>query len=284
MKNEVFRVDLQVHLFGLNNYGLIDVLRAMEKRKLDVIASLAHELDNSVTPTFTDYSDDAASVEESYLSEPRGIYTCFTNKKTGKKLYIIYGEEVTPRDREFHFLSIGATEIKSSLQGSSEDVMNEILGKGGLLIFDHPFVDPQNNFKDIDFSRVNRIEELCRNYKGKFALGWNAYCIPWVRRLLPGCSDVNSKTEVLSWKYWDNDVPLVPTSNTHARNKKLLDGMGRSFVAIPKERKDPFRDFFEHLKASILSGSFEEHRKYASFFHFAKAFGIPTIKRSRAEK
>lgn len=147
------------------------------------------------------------------------------------------------------------------------------MAKGGLLIFDHPFADPQRKFRDIDFEKAKELVMICNMYKGRIALEWNSYCLPWVRKLLSGYSDVNSKIERLGEEL---KIPVVSTTDLHARNRRLLMAMGTSFVEIPFANIDLSKPLLS-LKRNILSSNFKVRKRYVSFLHFVEAFGIPIL-------
>lgn len=268
-----FRVDFQVHLFfEIGGYDINDVLRTMEKKGLDAIAMLPYSWDKQTSDVIP-YNTDTVK-REHYVAECwEKNYSLYVNKKTGRKLYIFFGEEVAPVNNQWHFLSIGATGIESSCW--SENIIEQVLAKGGLLIFDHPFANPRRMFRNVRDRQKEELLAICNKYKSNIVLEWNSYCIPWIRECMKpfGYGKVNTKTErISSWL----DIPLVPTTDLHARNKRLLQAMGTSFIEIPRDDID-FNHLMNSLRANVLKSNFTSQKRYVSFWHFLEAFGVPIL-------
>lgn len=270
MEKRGFDVDLQTHFFRKRNYDLLDILKTMERKCLAGLGLLYYEWEET---SLTMVGEIGGEIKENYkIERAEDNVTIFTNKKNGKKLSIILGEEVGVQNQRWHILAIGVTGIKSS---TPEGIIEEILEKGGLPILDHPFADPQRKFGDIGKEKEEELVNLCQRYAGKIALEWNGYCLPWVRMLLPGYSDVNKKVEKLSKEL---NIPLIPTTDLHARNKRLLKAVGTCFIEIPSGSMD-FRNLLSSLKENIFSFNFTPHKHYVSFWHFVEAFGVPLLMR-----
>lgn len=269
MDNQVFRIDLQFHPFSGSNYGLMDVLRVMKERELNGLAVLTYGWNKK---TSFDLLEETYEVKGLYDVEIKDCVYYFSEKKSGELFCLIAGQEVATLDKKWHFLSVGAVGIQSKTK--PEEMINQILSKGALAIIDHPFVSARRNLGDIIPEEELQLISICEKYKGKIALEWNAYCLPWLRSILPGCSNVNRKTENLAAKL---GIPLIGTTDLHAENKSLLRAMGTCFIEIPFREID-FSNLLFSLKKNIFSFNFISQREYVSFFHFIRAFGLPILK------
>ncbi|MCX6759607.1 MAG: hypothetical protein NT012_03540 [Candidatus Nealsonbacteria bacterium] len=274
MERDSFRIDLQFHPFKNSDYGLLDILRAMEEKDLDALGCLEYNWQRNVSLAVIRKMN--KEVKKNYLVNDVNGNLFFTNKETGRVLCLILGQEVAPPNQEWHFLSIGALEIRSWRR--LEDIIEEILDKNGLVVFDHPFADPQRFFAGITKQKEEKLFLLCEKYKGKIALEWNGYCLPRLRKILPFYSDVNKKTEELAKRL---GIPVVPTTDLHAIDKDMLSVMGTCFIEIPFDGMY-CEKILSVLKESIFSFNFEPHRDYVSFSHFFRAFAVPYIKSKMA--
>jgi len=265
------RADLQFHPYHNKNYCFFDVLQEMEKWSINCLAFLYYCWEKNVSTNLINQTE--GEVKENYnicLLE-KNVFQ-FTNKESNQILSIILGQEAGAENQKWHILSIGAEDIKST---SVEGIIEEILEKGGLPIIDHPFADPQRRFKDISKEKEKELINLCSRYKGKIALEWNGYCLPQIRKLLPGCSDINEKVEKLAEEM---EIPLIPTTDLHAKNKSLLKEMGTCFIEIPIEN-----DFLDSLKKNILSFNFKAHKGYVSKKHFFRAYKSEILRKNLKE-
>lgn len=258
-----FSCDLQVHPFG-SNLKALDILRQMEKNDIYLAALLDFSWNDHVDLKRVMEVDDELRFfyEVDILEE--NVYR-FIGKKSKKKLFLILGSEVAPNDFSWHILSIGITSIKN--KESADSIIEEITKRGGIAIIDHPHVDvsPGNHFKDIGPEKEKELGMICIRYFRRIALEWNGICIPWVRRLIPGCTDyTNIKTGALSEISF---IPLVPTTDLHAWNKRLLRSIGTARIEISS------KDFKENnvvasLKEIILNKKFSVKKRYVGFFYF----------------
>jgi len=269
LKIQKLSCDLQVHPFG-NKIKAIDILRQMEKNDLDLICLLDfswHKLVDLRTVMFAD--EELMSYYKMEIDWSKKTYH-FTNKKNGKSLFVILGREVAPLDRSWHILSIGVTRIKSLY--SVEGIIDEILEKGGIAIFDHPYVDalPSRRFRDISSEKELELTHICGKYLGRIALEWNGLLIPWVRGLMPdGYTDyTNKKTSVLAEIM---RMPLVPTTDLHAWNKRMLKSLGTARIVISSGNIDE-NNILDYLKRHILKNNFKASKEYVSFPHFLEVF------------
>jgi len=262
-----FSCDLQVHPFG-NKIKAIDILRQMEENKLDLVALLDfswHDLINLKKVMKID-----EELKHYYKTDVDESIYRFVNKKNGKKLFVILGSEVAPFDRSWHILSIGVTRIQSLY--SVEGIINEILEREGIAIFDHPYVDtlPSQKFKDISSRKGLELTQICGKYLDRIALEWNGLLIPWVRKYMSNGYDdyANKKTSVLAEIM---RIALVPTTDLHAWNRRMLKPMGTSKIIIPSGKIDE-NNILDCLKKHILKSRFKAIKEYVSFSHFLEVF------------
>lgn len=268
MLKEGFSCDLQVHPFG-SGIRILDILRQMEKNDVDLIALLDFSWHNLINLDAVMFMDEESRPHyEIDINISKNTYR-FTNKKNGKKFFVILGREVAPLDRSWHILSIGITQIQNLY--SIEGIIDEILERGGIPIFDHPYVDtlPSRRFKDLSSTKELELTHACGKYLNRIALEWNALLIPWVRNLMPGYDDyTNKKTSVLAQIM---RIPLVPTTDLHAWNRRMLKLIGTSRIIIPFESIDG-NNILDSLKKNILKKNFETAKNYVSIWHFLEVF------------
>lgn len=261
-----FSCDLQVHPFG-KRVKLLDILIQMEKNNLNLSALLDFSWHNNVD---LDNVMDIESVRSFYEIKnlEKNVY-CFENKKNHKEFFLVLGSEVAPEDFSWHVLSIGVREIKNRKDVFS--IVDEIINRGGIAIIDHPFADtlPGSHFKDINEEKEKRLALICLKYVGKIALEWNGMLIPWIRGVLPGCTDyTNTKTGALSERAF---IPMVTTTDLHIWSKISLSQIGRARINISSEKIDR-KKIIKSLSHIILKKEFFVNRKYVSnlcFLEFA---------------
>lgn len=256
-----FSCDLQVHPLG-KRLKALDVLRQMGKNDVRLAALLDFSWNDHVDlKRVMEIDDELKSFYEVNVFE-ENVYR-FVDKKSKKKLFLILGSEVITDDFSWHILSIGVTSIKD--KKSADSIIEEITKRGGMPIIDHPYVDvsPGNHFKDIGPEKEWELRRICIRHIREIALEWNGICIPWIRKLIPGCTDyTNTKTGALSEI---SSIPLVPTTDLHAWNKRLLRSIGVARIEISSR---DFKEDVDSLKEAIFSKKFSAKRRYISFFHF----------------
>jgi len=262
---------MQFHPYQKRNYNLLDVLRVMEKKNLNGLVFLYYNWEKDTSFSLAGEFND--EIEKNYIILAKNTEILFINKGNGKILSVIPGQEVGAQNQRWHILSIGITEIKSV---AVEDIIEEILERGGLPIIDHPFADPQRRFRDIDKKKELELICLCQKYKGRIALEWNGYSLPKIRKLLPGYGNTNLKTEKLAEKL---NLPLVPTTDLHCKSKRLLKEIGTAFIEIPVKDMD-YGKLLTSLKKNILSQNFKTHKDYVPLRHFLEAYGSVLWKKS----
>ncbi len=262
------RVDLQFHPYRGKDYCLFDVLQEMERRNIDCLAFLYYCWEKDVSTSLINQINGRIRENYNICFLEESVFQ-FTNIESNQVLSIILGQETEAENQKWHILSIGAEDIRSN---SVDGIIEEILKKGGLPIIDHPFADPQRRFRDISKEKEKELIDLCSIHKGKIALEWNGYSLPQIRKLLLGCNDTNKKTEKLAEEM---GIPLVPTTDLHAKAKSLLKEIGTCFIEIEVED-----DFLGSLKKNILSSNFKAHKEYVSKKHFIQAYRSEILRKN----
>lgn len=269
MKGQSFTFDLQFHPFQGTNYRLLDILKIMEERHLNGLAFLSYKWDKTSLTIAAGEID--REVRENYeIEKVDERLTFFTNKESGVRLSIILGEEVAVLNQRWHILAIGVTGVKASTFGG---IIEEILEKGGIPILDHPFADPQRKFRDIGEEKRKELAHFCQTYAGNIALEWNGYCLPRVRKFMPGYGNVNEEVEKLSKEF---ELPLVPTTDLHARNRQHLKAIGTCFIETFPGSID-LGDLLSSLRKNIFASKFWPQKNYVSFWHLVGALGFPLL-------
>lgn len=274
MPGNVIRADLQFHPFDKAGYGLYEILTKMEEKGIDILGCLVYLWDRRVSFSSLQIS---RKVKRYYEFEPKNNVFSFLNKETGRILHIIFGQELAPPDQKWHFLALGVLGLK--LRNTPCQIIDEVLDKGGLFIFDHPFADPQKWFAHIPKSKNKELYRICNKYRGEMALEWNGYSPSYIRRLLPGYWNTNEETVWLGKNF---NIPVVPTTDTHAVSKKALNAIGCCHIEIPASDMD--LDILASLKENIFNFNFKARCRTVSFFHLFRSFIAPYLRNKIAAK
>ena len=256
---------------------MVDVLEEMERKELDLLAVLDYSWDKDVSLDILRQKNKRLT-ERYNIARNCNVYY-YTKKANGKTFFLVSGQEIeipllSHQEWNFHFLSIGVRGIRSRY---SEDVIEEITERGGIPIWDHSFAGRQERFKDISSQKEAELVCLLEKGKGKVVVEWNGHCLPWVRFLLSGrYGNVNAKIEKLADRL---NIPVVPTTDTHACNKRLMKDMGTCRIKIPAcDIKTPI---IKSLRENILAFNFKPCKGYVSFLHFIEGFGMLQLKEMR---
>ncbi len=262
--NSLTKIELQVHPF-FKNYNLKDLHEVMERKNIDVCVLLEYNINISTLIL----NETKKIKNKDYNIEYDGLL--FKLNKEDNSKYIIPAIEATTSDN-FHFIVIGNN--KTPANKYSKDLIENCLKNNALIIFAHPFVDCINPILDISKDKEKTIINLCKEYSNNLALEWNAYSIPWLRKLLGG-NDVNKKVENLSEKLKSENYnnPVVATTDLHARNKRLLEALGTSYIESNVDLSSGTK-FVSSLKNNIFSNNYRNHKEYVSFIHFIETFGL----------
>ena len=277
MSNDVFRADLQFHPFNNGGYSLYDVLKKMEEKKIDALGCLEYSWQKNVSLNPVRKIDQQTK-KEYLISWEKSNVLSFMNIRSKKILYLILGQEVASLNQEHHFLSIGALGIKSWQK--PEEIIKEVLDKGGLFVFDHPFACPEKWFKDISLSQQKQIFLFCQKYQTEIAFEWNGYSPTWLRKIMPFYGNINEKANNLAYQL---KIPIIPTTDTHAINKKALEAIGTCFIEIPIHLIN-HKNIIQSLKENILSFNYFPFFNTVSFEHLFSAFIVPYLHEKIFEK
>ena len=281
------KIDLHVHPY-FESYGIESIAGAMYSNGLRAIGLINYNEDNFVEVRklagginkdcdglriITDGSDELA-------------IQMHVENESKEKLYLLRGIEVLNDD--FHLLVIG--NISKIKKGNSiEQNIETAFENDALVIIDHPFVDALKPWKGISEEKKKRLTDLCIKYP--FALEWNSYCIPWVRKFFLG-NDANLEVEEFSDYLYENKDnlytpisknihrPIIADSDVHARNKKLLREIGAGNIETWNINWSSGQEVIRSLKHQIMLGEdigYHNNKKYVSFIHFVKAFGLPVV-------
>jgi hypothetical protein len=271
-------IELHVHPF-LGKNTLVDVVQAMRNNDLDVLA--LESLDSSLFPHV--------------LEEAKQIYTHLQSDHSGIKLpdgrYLLNAREYNTKEN-LHVLTVGYSMNKATPETEIRKVIDKGLAHKALVILDHPFVDnaKTNTAGHISGELEQELGKICREYSGQIALEWNAYCVPWVRCGLKHVlnlagfgikyHNVNKKAEELSAKLKEQgyNVPVVADTDLHARNRRLLQMMGKARIITNIEGETPAQ-VVSSIRSNIFKGDYKNiNEKSVPFFsHLLSAFCLPIM-------
>ena len=276
-------VDVHVHPF-LGNNNVLDVIHAMRKKNLDVIA--LEILDGEINGRV---AKEARKDYQNLVEDKSGIML-----STGEVL--LRGREYSTKEG-LHVLTVGY-----SLQSANKDteirrIIEEGLEHDALVILDHPFVDNvyTRTAGNIDPRLEEEVVNLCREYSGNIALEWNGYCVPWMRRVLQGIvrvgslvkpelrergeyHDVNEKVIDLSKRLKEEgyNVPVLADTDLHARSKHLLGAMGTARFTLDLYGESP-KEVLASMKKGVFAGEYTNQFEYVSMLHMLEAFCFPIL-------
>ena len=163
----------------------------------------------------------------------------------------------------------------------------ELSGNEVLIGLDHPYADNGTRTAGhISEEKEKELEELCRKYSGKVYIEWNGYSNLLLRAgLRLGLSlignkidyhDINKPAEELSLRLSNENVnvPIVPDTDLHARNKRHLKIMGTSKIISDIEGESP-QEVISSISKNIFSGNYSSIKKYVSAFNVLETYCIP---------
>jgi len=259
------KVELHLHPF-FGSYGIDSVVDAMEDRCVNVLG--LESLNRHIFPDVKKLAE-----KTGYKFVGSDDYAAVISKDK-KNYYLLNAIELCTEDN-FHLLIFGSD--KAVPHKGTEETIDSALGDDALVVFDHPFVDNDNLSKELGFCKESFLRSLCIKYSGGLALEWNAYCKPWIRKFLGG-RDVNNDVEDLSARLKEEgyNLPVVPDSDVHARNKRLLGAMGSAFICSFLDCSSG-KSLVSSLKKNIFSGDYMSVKDYVSTPHFVEAFGVPIL-------
>jgi hypothetical protein len=259
------KVELHLHPF-FDSYSIDSVVDVMDDRCVSVLG--LEKLNNHIFSKVSELAEDTGYNFVGADSHAAVI------SKNSKNYYFLNAIELCTSDN-FHVLVFGSDKVKPF--ESVHNTIDVALSDDAFVVLDHPFVDNYGVSKELDFCGESFLKSVCVRYGGGVALEWNAYCKPWVRKFLGG-SDVNKKVEDLSGSLRSEgfNVPVVPDSDVHARNKRLLNAMGSSNVVVDLDCSSG-KSLVSSLKSKVFSGNYISNKGYVSFPHFVEAFGVPIL-------
>lgn len=276
-------IELHVHPF-LGRNTIIDVVQAMERRSLEVLAM--ESLDASLFPFV---------VEETKKAYPTAV-----GDNSGIKLpngrYFLNAREYNTREN-LHVLTVGCSLDEATPQTEIRRVIDKGIANGALILLDHPFIDngETKTAGHISEGLGQELEEICKEYSGQVTIEWNGYCIPWIRQALKhGLNafgfdikyhDVNKRAEQLSESLREQgyNVPVVADTDLHARTKRHLQHMGTSRIITEIQGETP-KEVVNSMRNNIFQGNYENVKEYVSSLHLLEAFCVPILMSDRFHK
>lgn len=269
-------IELHIHPF-LGNNTLMDIVSAMDKRNLDIIA--LESLDASLYPFV---------IGEVKKLIPSAIYYQSGIRLPNRK-YLLNAREYNTKEN-LHILTVGHSMDEALPKTEIRRIIDNGLQNDALILLDHPFIDngKTKTAGHIPDKLEQGLESLCKEYSGQVALEWNAYCIPWIRNVLKhglnlaGLNvkyhDVNKRAEELSERLRQEgyNCPIVASTDLHARNKRHLQTMGTSRI-ITEIEGETARDVVKSIRKNIFSGDYGNVKKYTGSLHLFEAFCIPIL-------
>ncbi len=285
MKNYKIKSEIELHTHPyFKAYGLEEVVQAMEKNKLNVIA--LEYLDGAAFSDVKTEGDKLSKSNKGYIVDSDNLAVRI--EKDEKQFYILKAAELSTEDKNtgygFHIITIGADSSTIKPFQPIRNMIDCALEQGASVIFDHPFANKDNFRKKVSKSAEEEIIKVCKEYSGQIALEWNGYCISWLRKLLFG-GDVNEDIIKLSQElaYESCNNPVVTDTDDHARNTNALKAIGtgriKSYIDLTSGRR-----IINSLNKNIFSGRYENTYETVSLPHFVKYFGIPYIFRRFIER
>jgi len=263
MKNA--QIELHAHPY-FKKYGLEEVVKAMDRNNLDVVA-----LEYLNGCAFLDVQKQLVHLKQKGGYKVDGDSIAVRVVKELKEFYILRAAELETSD-DFHLLTIGSDDTKKQ---PTRDMIYEADDKG-LTIFDHAIVDIYCVWREITGEKRDKVGDICRELQGKFALEWNGYCLKeyWKIKEKMGGKNVNEEVIRLSKRY---NVPLVTTTDLHARRKHALKAMGTSRIKADVDVSSG-KAIIDSLKEAIFSGKYENTKETVPLVsHFIPYFAIPYI-------
>lgn len=299
MKNNIpdkAKIDLHIHPY-FEEYKMKHLLRVSEKKGINIMGLIKYNDD-----IFPELHREAKRLPKNKYDTRADNGTCIKiyNKKTKTTTYLLKTIEMMTGEKNgnksFHIIGVGDTKglqlRKEEPFPRTEKCIETILKNDGIAIIDHPYSNASYAFKSITKEKEKELERLCKEFKGDLSLEWNSYCLPYLRFPLEiisslACDNLtgyhsNRNTEKLAGRLEEYGTRIVADSDVHARNKKLLDGLGSGHIEIFKERMNysDGKNILKSVKNAIKIGEgygYKNVKEYVSLPHFIGAFGIPYI-------
>jgi len=279
MTDKQSHIELHAHPY-FEEYPLVDLIRAMERKRLDIIA-----LEQLNTPIFDDVRRlSSGLLQYGYRVDSDDL--AMRVEKDGEQRYILRAKESDTSD-DFHMLTIGSDDVES--WRPFRTMTDEALERGSFLIYDHPFVTNGNVFKGIDPLKRKEVEKNCIAYSGEMALEWNGYCkeIYWkVNEFLGqlgidvlGGIDVNHEVLKLSQRLAEEgyNIPVIADTDVHARSAGALGAIGTGRIKVDDIDFTSGRTIIDSLKEAVFAGEHENTYRTVPITHFIPYFAIPYL-------
>ena len=274
LKDNLEKIDFHVHPF-LENYGLDAIVNSMYKKDVEIVGLPNYNnVDN-----FTQIRQESKKL--GYLSDSVVV--------KAQDKYLLRATELECYEN-LHLLVIGNTNGLNSKIPIRKNI--EIgLKNNSIVIIDHPFADANSTYKGISLDKRKQLKKIAIDYEDEISWEWNSYCIPLVRfplgiafTIYKGLSgyDVNHSLEEFACRTKEEGykINIIADSDVHARNKRLLKGLGTAHIKIEKEKIDynSGQNIINSIKKQIKDGEgigYKNQKDYISFFHLLEGFGIP---------
>jgi hypothetical protein len=296
-------VELHAHPGKMLDKHFLDIMSAIEKNKLDIVAlsgmneSIYEKVCEQTYKSYVGDSDDGfIPVPLIGHKDEAGIRIDDVN---GKSRFLLNAREQDTHEG-FHVLTIGYSMDTVSKYISIDTLIDASLKHDALVIISHPFVDTGNSKTagHIGHDSHRELARISKKYAGQIALEWNGYCLPGVRNIIKFAvnkmnkedimqyHDVNKKVEEFSallWTCHEQVVPVVTGTDLHARNVYSLNAIGTSRIIVDVEG-DSASEIVHSMKENIFSNRYENTREYAGLMHWTFAYGLPLLKDISAKK
>jgi len=265
-------------------YGLEEIVQAMEKNKLNVIA--LEYLDGAAFSDVKTECDKLSKSNKKYIIDSDSLAVRI--EKEGKQFYILKAAELSTEDKNigygFHIITVGADTNNIKPYQPIRTMIDSALEQDAFVILDHPLANKDEFRKKISKGAEEEIRKICKEYSDHLALEWNGYCISWLKKILLG-GDVNEDIIKLSQELADEGYnnPIVTDTDNHARKVEALDAIGtgriKSYINLTSGR-----NIIDSLNRNIFSCRYENTYEPVSLLHFVKYFGAPYIFRKFVER
>ena len=285
-----FRAELHAHpFFEFERYSFEDVINEAGKKNLDFLA--LGRLNRDIYPELQKHAEEIIKTG-GYISSIEDKIIRITNKRT---LCDVYIPRMVESRREIDIITIGKSSGFEDCK-TVEHIINKTLeeDEGNIIILDHPFVEKDKTFKNIDKNTEKYIENLCKKYAGDVFLELNGYCVPWMRKLggliFAGkpAEDCNKKAIELSerLKQEGYNVPVVSDTDGHFRYKWSLGGLDKAAMTFDRDKVfenasiPDYTNLIGNMKKQIMEGNYKMkplNEIYVGALHQFCNFALPAM-------
>jgi hypothetical protein len=268
MQENTYDIELQMHPY-FDYYGLEQVVNAMDRNGISIAA--CEKYNGQVFPLIREMAHDLARSSQRYEVEDDSLMVRLSSD--GRSFILPRAAELLTSD-DFHLLTWGYDTIRP--EWSAEAVIDDALSHEALVAFDHVIVDVHRVMRPISKEKEKDVLRLCIKYKGAVALEWNGYCRRDLRLLTFG-HDVNRRARAMSIALQDEgyNIPVVTTTDLHARSPKALEHIGRAKVKVNLSDVSSGHALIQGIKNEILGGRAENTYRTVPLKHFLPHFVVP---------